>query len=281
MIINDFELIFFLNKEINVFILLNDSLRSYVIFNIIKYFYKKKCFWIDLNTSTNLDFLKHTNSILVFKNISHDLISKMVMNDFFLKKNIIIFFLKEITYKFSLKKIIISIKKNTIIIKFNDLNNTEKKLWLRQFFLYKSFYLNYKVCSYLVSFLNDDLEHLIIKFSSNINKKLSLLEIILNNNISSNKIDFLLNLYRNDYEISLYTYKKSINYTNLLKNYNSFKKNKEIILYLLIILDLNIKYNNLFLLNLILFNFIMNMFFEKKNKDNNFDKFNIKYITKK
>lgn len=45
MIINDFELIFFLNENFKFFLLLDDSLRSVIIFKIIKKFFKKKNFF--------------------------------------------------------------------------------------------------------------------------------------------------------------------------------------------------------------------------------------------
>ncbi len=281
MIINDFEIYFFLNKKKKIFILLDDSVRSYIILDIIKSFYKIKSFFIDLEKTNDLDCYKYNNSILIFKNISQDFLYKILIKNLYLNKNVLIFFLKTDKNEFLNKKKISNIKEIILIIKFNELNNIVFFLCLKQFFLHKFYYLNHNIHNYLIFFFKNDFEYLVMQSNLNIKKKISLLDMILNNKIKNNDTDFLLNLYKKKYEISLYTYKKSIDYNNLLKNYRLFKKNKTIILYLLIILDINIKFNNLFISEIILLNFIINFFFKKKIKENNFDKLDLKYITKR
>jgi hypothetical protein len=56
MIINDFSLKNFLNNKINIFILLEDSLRSLVVLKIIKAFFKKKCVFEEFE---NFDYQKY------------------------------------------------------------------------------------------------------------------------------------------------------------------------------------------------------------------------------
>jgi len=281
MIINDFDIYFFLNKKKKIFILLDDSIRSYIILDIIKSFYKIKSFLIHLEKTNDSDWYKYNNSILIFKNISQDFLYKILIKNLYLNKNVLIFFFKTEKKEFLQKKRILNIKEIILIIKFDELNSIVFFLFLKQFFLHKFYYFNHNIHNYLISFLKNDFECLVTQSNLNIKKKMSLLDIVLNNKVKNNDTDFLLNLYKKKYEISLYTYKKSIDYNNLLKNYRLFKKNRTIVLYLLIILDINIKCNNLFILEIILLNFIINFFFKKEIKENNFDKFDIKYITKR
>lgn len=90
-----------------------------------------------------------------------------------------------------------------------------------------------------------------------------------------------MNLHQKKINMLLYTYKNKNDYINLLKNYYELNFKNKFIMYLFIILDINEKNNEKSNYEIILFNFIINTFFEKKNRENYFDNLNIKYITKK
>lgn len=275
MIINDFELIIFLKKNFRIFFLLDDSLRSIITFKIIKKFFNKKIFLVNIE---DFNHSKYTDRILVFKEkfnyiLNNEIISKLISNN-----NIIILIAKDFKDKNFITKANCFFKKNLIIITFKELTYKENFLWIKQFFIYKSCYFNDKICNYLNKFFEKKLELFIINFALNVYKK-SLLQLLLNINLNINRDFSLINLHKQNLNTFLYTYKN--NNINLLKNYDKLNFKNKFIMYLFIILDINEKNNDQLKLEIILFNFIINTFFKIKNRENYFDNLNIKYITKK
>ena len=275
MIINDFELILFLKKKIKIFFLLDDSLRSVIIFKIIKKFFNKKIFSVNVE---DFNQNKYTDKILIFKEkfnyiLDNEIIHKLISNN-----NIIILIAKEFKDETFITKINYFFKKNIIIITFKELTYKENFLWIKQFLIYKSYYFNDKICNYLSNFFEKKLELLIINFELNTYKK-SLLQLLLNINLNINHNFSLINLHKQNLNTFLYTYKN--NNINSLKNYDKLNFKNKFIMYLFIILDLNEKNNDQLKLEIILFNFIINTFFKRKNRENYFDNLDIKYIAKK
>lgn len=279
MIINDFELIKFLNKDINIFILSDDSLRSYIILKIIRNFFKIKCFSENFN---EFDYNKYNNSIIIFKEFLNNSFNEKNIYKLLSNNNIIIFILKNFKHEFFIKKMNYHFKKKIIIILFDLLAQKESFLWIKQFFIYKFFYINEKILNYLNNFFNNEIEVFITTFESKIFIKKSFLDLLLNVKIKTNNENFFLeNLNKKKINISLYTYKNTKEYIILLKNYNKNNNENKFIMYLFIILDINTKNNISLNSELILFNFMIDKFFEKNYRNNNFDKFNIKYFAKK
>lgn len=279
MIINDFELIKFLNKNINIFILSDDSLRSYIILKIIKIFFKKKCFSENFN---DFDYNKYNNSIIIFRDFFNDSFNKKNIYKLVSNNNIVIFILQNFKHKYFIKEMNYHFKKKIIIILFDLLTKKESFSWIKQFFIYNFFYFNEKILNYLNRFFNNDIDTFITTFESKICIKKTLLDLLLNVKLkTSNEIFFLENLNKKKINISLYTYRNTKEHIILLKNYNKNNNDNKFILYLFIILDINTKNNITLNSELILFNFMIDKFFEKNYRNNNFDKFNIKYFTKK
>ncbi|HIH2762896.1 MAG TPA: hypothetical protein ACYCDA_00980 [Candidatus Azoamicus sp.] len=270
MIINDFEFILFLNKNknVNVFILLDDSLRSFIIISIIKKILKKKYILEDINDFENN---KYTNSIIIFK----DILNKKNVYKLLQHNNIIIFILQNFEYKNY-------INKKIIIVLFKHLTYKESFLWMKQFFIYKSFYFNDKIINYLTNYFKNKLDSFIITFESKMYIKTSFLDLLLEIRLNvNNDFFFLENLYKKKINTSLNIYKNIHEYTSLLENYQKLKTENNFILYLFVILDINTKNGTISNSELILFNFMIDNFFEKNFRNENFDKFNIKYITEK
>jgi hypothetical protein len=155
---------------------------------------------------------------------------------------------------------------------------------LKQFLVFKSFYCNEKILNYLSYFLKKDFECFISSLKtylkSTMYKNNFLLSILLNTKITIENF-YLEKSNEITHNMIFYSYKKNNNYNNLLNNYYLLKKNNKIVLYFLIVLDINLKNNTISHLELIFLNFIINNYFKNKKRENNFDKFNIKYITKK
>jgi hypothetical protein len=277
MIVNDFELIFFLNENLKFFLLLDDSLRSVIILKIIKNFFKKKFFLADFE---DFNYNKYTNKILIFKEKFHNVFNNEVIHKLISNNNVIILISKDFKDKTFLNKINYFFKKNIIIITFKELTYKENFLWIKQFFIYKSYYFNDKICNYLNNFFKKKLDLFIINFELNVYNK-SLLQLLLIVNLNINYEFSLINLYKKEINMLLYTYKNKNDCINLLKNYDELNFKNKFIMYLFIILDIHEKNNEKLNYEIILFNFIINTFFEKKNRENYFDNLNIKYITKK
>ncbi|CAB3976395.1 hypothetical protein [Candidatus Azoamicus ciliaticola] len=277
MIVNDFELMFFLKKNFKFFFLLDDSLRSVIIFNIIKNFFKRKIFLVnfeDFNCST------YANKILVFKEKFHNIFDNEIIHKLISNNNVIILISNDFKDKTFINKINYFFKKYIIIITFKELTYRENFLWIKQFFIYKSYYFNDRICNYLSIFFKKKLELFIINFELNIYNK-SLLQLLLNINLNINYDFSLINLHKKKINMLLYAYKNKNNHVNLLKKYDELNFKNKFIMYLFIILDINEKNNEQLNYEIILFNFIINTFFEKRNRGNYFDNLNIKYITKK
>src|SRR5437016_541372 len=113
MIINDFEIISLLKKNINIFILLDDSLRSFITFKIIKSFFKKKCIFKNLNEFNDY---KYNNTMLILREIHYKILYKGFLDKLLNKNNVIIFILQKINDKVLLKKINKVFKNNCIIV---------------------------------------------------------------------------------------------------------------------------------------------------------------------
>lgn len=279
MIINDFEISYSLNKNINIFILLDDSLRSFITIKLIKSFFNKKCVF---ETKNELNDVNYNNIILILHTIPNDFFDKELLNKIYEKKNILIFILQKYNNTNILKKVNDFLKNNVAIINFKDLNYSESLLWIEQFFNYKSVYCNTNIFLFLNKYFRNNVDIFIINSINIYYKTNFLLSFLLNINFeTNNETIFLEHLYKKKYNMTLFLYRNTEEYTFLLKNYSFLKKNNNFILFFLIILDINIKNNNTEALELILFNFIIKTFFEKKLREDNFDKFNIKYITKK
>lgn len=274
MITNDFDFILFLNKNIKVFILLDDSLRSITIFSIIKKFFKKKYV---LEEVSDFENNKYTNSIIVFK----DILNKKNIYKLLSNNNIVIFILPNFKYKNYINEINYNLNKKIIIVLFKYLTYKESFLWLKQFFIYKSFYFNDRIINYLTSYFKNKLDDFIITFESKLDIKTSFLNLLLELRFNINNDFFLENLHNKKFNTSLNEYKKINEYTNLLESYTKLKIENNFILYLFVILDINTKNGTTSNSELILFNFMIDNFFEKNFRNKNFDKFNIKYITKK
>lgn len=277
MIVNDFELMFFLKKNFKIFFLLDDSLRSIIIFKIIKKFFKRKIFLANFD---EFNYNKYVNKILVFKEKFHNIFDNEIIHKLISNNNVVILISNDFKDKTFINKINFFFKKNIIIIAFKELTYRENFLWIKQFFIYKSYYFNDKICNYLSNFFKKKLELFIINFELNIYNK-SLLQSLLNINLNINYDFSLINLHKKKINMLLYTYKNKNNHINLLKNYDELNFKNKFIMYLFIILDINEKNNEQLNYEIILFNFIINTFFEKRNRENYFDNLNIKYITKK
>src|SRR5437016_4138387 len=120
MILDDFNILFLLNKNINIFVLLDDSLRSFIIFKIIKKFFKKKCFFENFNDVKNYEY---NNNILIFLNISNEIFNKKFIDNLLYENNIIIFILQKFNNEVFMKKINNYFNNKCLIVKFNELNS--------------------------------------------------------------------------------------------------------------------------------------------------------------
>lgn len=282
MIIDDFKLFNYINNNINIYILLEYSLRSLESLNMIKCVKLKSTFFLSFfDFTNNSEKEKYKNSILVVflyeNHINLILKSTKLFKYFIIKENTIIFILNNFDKRNSLYELDKIIMYEFIIIRFNDLNKETFLTWINEFNLIKRYNANIYKLYYFFLFFEKNINFVIfyLNMYSKYFKKLVFFNIhnlllfsnndryaekVLFKNIFYRKNNFIIFIYKN-----VFSAKK---YIPLFKNFSTFTGNcinfnKKINFYKLL-LDLNIKANNINIFWLIIFNFIIDTIFIKK-----------------
>ena len=315
MIINDYNLLDYINNNKKIYILSDNDIRSMAILNIIKLYFNNYNFIICDNNKINdyfdkyneISTLKYFNKQYVFF-IKTDNINTImnIYKKYINKKNItnIIIFMFKCNFNILKNKIYKFININlTLLIYFKKFDNETSKYWIIQYFNFYNYNINKYKILYLCNFYKNKMNIFIKIFSQmTLFKKktnIKINTIILRHNQKITNINiFLLSIIKKDKNKTLYIYKNIKNLTNnpivflnslyneltiLHKKIKTTNINKEKNLFInfnLTLLDIYAKNNNIkifwFEIFDIINNYIFNNYFIKEKKI--YDKCNIKHF---
>ncbi len=285
MIIDDFNLLKYLKPNIQLYVLSENSFRSRKILYIIKYIIKKQFLFINIEDKSISDFddiffcRKICFVIEICKNDSIVFKRTIFFINIALKKSSSVIIILNEYFKENILYILKSLTFNYLVIRFNTFDNVCLYKWFYQFSMYKNLYINKYQLLYIINFFGKDLCFFIssLNLYKNIKKNIkifSLKDLLLISNQKIYKSINLLNKTNRDIFYNLYLYKN----LDIRKDYiNSFhniiyayddkkfyitKLDKIFINLILILLDINIKKNNIGISWLLIFNIITRFVFK-------------------